>query len=109
MAATENWIKVAGSIDEIDFNEKGIALIAVGEKKICLIRTQSVLLACTNRCPHAGGNLNEGFIDKQQNIVCPVHHYRFNLLSGRDSMNEGYFLKRYPVRIDTKGVYVNII
>ena len=48
----------------------------------------------------------QGFLDKNGNIVCPVHRYVFSLENGRDISGEGYYLKIYPVKINDEGVFI---
>lgn len=108
MTDSIQWHKIAESLDVIAFNEKGIASVSVNEKIICVIKTEDGLQACTDRCPHAGASLSDGFIDKNRNIVCCEHNYKFNLKTGRDAMNEGYFLKLYKIKIEDDGVFVEI-
>jgi len=102
------WHKIADSPDEIQFNENHLAEIKVHEKKVCLIQTMNAIRACAAKCPHAGGDMVEGFLDRETNIVCPVHRYIFNLNSGRDLNNEGYYLKIYPVEIKQDGVFLGM-
>ena len=64
--------------------------------------------ACAAKCPHAGGAMVEGFLDAGDNVVCPVHRYKFNLVTGRDVTGEGYHLKIYPVEIRADGIFVGI-
>lgn len=108
MNASSQWHKISESVDAITFNEKGIAVVSVNNKTICIIKSGDQLKACTNRCPHAGASLSNGYIDQKQNIVCCEHNYKFNLNTGRDAMDEGYFLKLYKVKIDADGVFIQI-
>ena len=108
MNKSESWIKIAANIDEIDFKGNNIACVHINGKSVCLIKTGSGLKACSSKCPHAGGDLSAGFLDKRENIICPVHNYRFNLNNGRDINGEGYFLKIFDVREDVEGVFVKI-
>lgn len=108
MDKEETWIKIAANIDEIDFKENGIACIEMNTKSICFIKTTSGLKACSSKCPHAGGDLSEGFLDKSENIICPIHNYRFNLDNGRDTNNEGYFLKIYNIVANDAGIFVGL-
>lgn len=101
-------IKIADDVSSITFNDKNIAVTFIDDRKICIIKTFDGLKACTDRCPHAGGSLSEGYLDHHQNIVCPVHGYKFNLKTGRDAFNEGYFLKTFPVIVDDDGVFIQI-
>lgn len=100
------WIKISRA--DIIFNESNIATVSLEEKDICIIRTKTGIKACSSHCPHAGGNLSGGFIDGKENIVCPVHHYRFNLGHGRDSNNEGYFLKIFGVREEDADIWIRL-
>ena len=102
------WIQIASSIDEFIFGENNLAEIEIQGKKICIAKTTTGLKACASKCPHAGGNMAEGKLDKRENIVCCVHNYRFNLTHGRDVFGEGYFLKIYPVRESEEGIFVGI-
>jgi 3-phenylpropionate/trans-cinnamate dioxygenase ferredoxin subunit len=108
MDQTENWIKIADHLNNISFPENNIAKIQVRNKSICLIKTSDGLKACSATCPHAGGDLSEGFVDKIDNIICPIHNYRFSLNSGRDRDGEGYFLKIYRVKETEQGIFIKL-
>ena len=92
------WNKVANSMAEIPFSS-GLALVKINDKEICLVQSKGEIHACAAKCPHAGGTLSEGHVDALGNIVCPVHHYRFDPSTGRNITGEGYFLKRYSATI----------
>ena len=100
-------VKIAENVDEFDFPENNLIEMIAGGKMICLVKTSSGLKACAAKCPHAGGKMSDGKIDSMGNIVCCVHNYHFSLTSGRDTFNEGYFLKIYAVIINHNGVFVN--
>lgn len=108
MESSADMVKIADAITSIVFNENNIATAGIKGRNICIIKTNEGLKACVDRCPHAGGSLSEGYLDQHQNIVCPVHHYKFNLKTGRDAFNEGYFLKTFPVIVNDEGVFVRI-
>lgn len=102
------WYKIAESITQLRFNDNSLTEIKIHDKKICLIKTQNSIRACASRCPHAGGEMAEGFLDKNENITCPVHRYVFNLDNGRDLNNEGYYLKIYQVQITDTGIFLGM-
>jgi 3-phenylpropionate/trans-cinnamate dioxygenase ferredoxin subunit len=108
MDKKEDWIKIAASMDEIIFKENNIASIQIDGKSICVIKTKNGLKACSSRCPHAGGDLSSSFLDKRENIICPVHNYRFNLNNGRDTNGEGYFLKIFRVEENQEGIFIEL-
>jgi len=102
------WYKIAESEKELQFNSNGLLITTVSNKKITLAKKNNRLYACGYACPHAGGILADGYIDALGNIVCPVHHYRFNMQNGRNTSGEGYFLKTYLAEVREDGVYVGI-
>ena len=102
------WHKIADSIDELSFNENNLLEKEVDGKIICIAKNKDQLLACAQKCPHAGGYMEEGFIDAAGNIVCPIHRYKFNLQNGRNTSGEGYYLKTYPVETREDGIFVGI-
>ena len=102
------WYKIAETIGELQFGENNILQVEVAGKNICIAKTLNGLSACAAKCPHAGGNMEAGFLDKNGNIVCPVHRYAFNFKNGRDVTGEGYYLKIYPVEIKDTGIFLGI-
>lgn len=103
-----SWIKIAQNINDLIFAENNIAETQIEQKKICIAKTESGLKACSAKCPHAGGDMAQGKLDKKGNIICPVHGCIFNMNNGRDTAGEGYFLKTYPVKEEEEGVFVGI-
>lgn len=104
-----SWIKIADNEADIDFNAKGFAEADIGTRKVCLIKIGAEIKACSALCPHAGASLlKNGSIDHQGNITCCVHNYSYNIHSGRDRLNEGYYLKIFPVLQNDQGVFVGI-
>ena len=110
MATTpkHTWYKIAESIAEINFAENGMASITVAGKTIAVALHNKHIFACTQKCPHAGGILTDGYIDALGNIVCPLHHYKFSLQNGRNVSGEGYFLKTFFVEERTDGVFIDL-
>ncbi len=103
-----NWCKLADSLEEIKFGPNGLVQVDVPGKTITLALSKGKIFACPQKCPHAGGNLSEGFLDPLGNIVCPLHKYKFNLINGINTSGEGYYLTRYPVEIRANGIYIAI-
>ncbi len=101
-----NWIKIAESIAEIKFSANGLTELEVEGKKICIGKQDNKIFACTQKCPHAGGILANGYIDAVGNLVCPLHRYKFNAANGRNTSGEGYFLKTYLIEEREEGVFI---
>jgi 3-phenylpropionate/trans-cinnamate dioxygenase ferredoxin subunit len=102
------WHKIANEQSELIFPLNGLLQVDVAEKRVCIAKVKDALHACTSKCPHAGGNICDGFIDVSNNVVCPLHRYKFNLQNGRNVSGEGYYLKTYPLRQTDEGIYIGI-
>lgn len=102
------WYKLAKSIEDIDFNDEGLAELSVENKRICISKNNQTLQACAAICPHAAQPLVDGYVDVKGNIVCCLHQYKFNLSSGKNVSGEGYFLKTYPIEMRNDGVYIGL-
>ena len=100
------WYKIADSVAEIGFGSNGLIEIVVNGKTLCIALHNNTLHACTQKCPHAGGLMADGYLDATGNIVCPLHRYKFSLQNGRNVSGEGYYLKTFPVEIQNDGVFV---
>ena len=100
------WHKIAGSVEELEFNRDNMLVAEADGKKLTLAKSTNWLFACAHKCPHAGGILADGFIDAAGNVVCPLHRYKFSLQNGRNTSGEGYYINTYPVELREDGVYV---
>jgi nitrite reductase/ring-hydroxylating ferredoxin subunit len=99
---------ISSDPDELDFNASDIAVVEVEGKKICVTKYKDEWYAFAATCPHASGQMDQGFVDALGNIVCPVHRYRFSLKNGRNTSGEGYYLKTYKLEIRGTALYVGI-
>jgi nitrite reductase/ring-hydroxylating ferredoxin subunit len=102
------WHKVAASEAEIKWSSGDIGVVEVEGKKVCIARFKDGWYGFAHHCPHAGGLMDEGYLDDAGNVVCPVHHYKFSLRNGRNSSGEGYKLKTYPVELRPDGIFVGL-
>lgn len=74
---------------------KSTLLIAPNGERICVSHTKEGFFALQNTCSHAGADLHKGFINEQNEIVCPLHHYCFNLKTGNATRGNAISLKTY--------------
>jgi nitrite reductase/ring-hydroxylating ferredoxin subunit len=102
------WYKIAGHINELEFNANNIAVAELKGKKICIARYKENVFAFAFKCPHAGGIMADGYIDALGNVVCPLHRYKYDLKNGRNVSGEGYYLKHWPVELREDGMYACI-
>jgi nitrite reductase (NADH) small subunit len=57
------------------------------------------------RCPHRDGHLADGVIGGGL-VVCPLHAFRFEMVTGRPVGNDCPALKTYRVTINEEGEIV---
>ena len=104
------WCRIdeAGGMG-IHFLEEGqLKLVFVKGNGLCIARRNSQLFALRNRCPHAGGPLNQGFLDEAGNVVCPWHRYRFCLEDGKYVEGAGSAAETFPIEINVEGTFVGL-
>lgn len=86
-----------------------LGLLRAGELRICLANTEKGLFAFSNACTHRQADLHEGWLNKYEEVVCPLHQYRFSIRNGEERSGHGCpDLKTYPIEIRADGVYIRI-
>jgi nitrite reductase/ring-hydroxylating ferredoxin subunit len=86
-----------GPLDDIPIGE-GRAY-AVGDRMIAVFRLRDGdVHAVSAVCPHAGGPLADGLVDRRV-VVCPLHQHTFDLHTGCSTTGQPP-LTVYPVRVD---------
>ena len=64
-----------------DIAEGSAKLVRVNNEEIAVFKHQGQLCAIQNTCPHQGGQLSMGWIVGDE-VVCPLHGYKFDLKNG---------------------------
>ena len=72
------FIKVPGA-NELRSGQ--MKMFKLDQREILLARVGDKFYAADNRCPHMGGNLSEGKLEKTV-VTCPRHHSQFDLTDG---------------------------
>lgn len=72
---------------------------------LAVFRSVVLIVALSDRCPHAGGSLGQGWIEEGE-VVCPLHRWRFKLQDGRCTTIRGQGVHRFPVEIRGDEVWV---
>ncbi|HEX8438057.1 Rieske (2Fe-2S) protein [Archangium sp.] len=93
--ADEHFIPVAHLAD---LDERGRAVIHLGEEAVALIRVEGRLHALQQACPHRGGPLSEGDQDGCL-LYCPLHAWAFDVRTGDSPTTPGARVRIYEVRV----------
>jgi len=96
------WIKIFASIEEAHsrINKLNPLPLQIGDKKITLVYCNESWYAVDDACPHQHASLAKGWTNHICDIICPLHEYRFDLSSGRESQGRTSDLGTYPVKLE---------
>ncbi|MFP3883215.1 MAG: thiamine pyrophosphate-binding protein [Actinomycetota bacterium] len=98
------WHRVA----ELDDLEEGrVKTVHVGRRTLVLTRYQDRYGCLDNACPHQGGPLGEGSIEKGW-LRCPWHGYDYNPLDGTPPEGFSDAVPCFPTEVREDGVYVEV-
>ncbi len=78
-AQTTTWVKVA---EAADLPEGRVMTVTAGHRSLALCHFEGSFGALDNHCPHQGGPLGEGSIEKGW-LRCPWHGYDYHPLTGQ--------------------------
>ena len=98
----EVWYK-ALELDELP--EGRVKTVTCGLETVCMTHYQGKYAALTNKCPHQGGPLGEGSIEKGY-LRCPWHGWDFEPLTGKPPGGYDDGIATYSVEIRNDGIYV---
>jgi nitrite reductase/ring-hydroxylating ferredoxin subunit len=77
--------------------------------KVALARTATGFYAVADACPHMKASFGKGFCNQFDEIICPLHEYRFSLHTGVEGSGQGCDdVAIFPVVIDETGLYIEL-
>ncbi len=93
--------------------EGRVTTVTAGRKTLALVHFDGQYAAMDNRCPHQGGPLGEGSIEKGKDgacwLRCPWHGWDFDPLTGKPpGGHEDSGQEMFPVETRSDGVYVGL-
>ncbi|MGW5723592.1 thiamine pyrophosphate-binding protein [Amycolatopsis sp. NPDC003865] len=95
-------------VDPADVPADGrVRSVTVDGRSVALSRCGARLGALENRCPHQGGPLGEGSIEKGW-LRCPWHGYDYDPVTGESPGGFGDAVATYPVEERADGVFVSL-
>jgi len=104
------WHRVAG-LDELP--DDRVMSVSVKHLTLALVHTDNQYAAMENHCPHQGGPLGEGTVERGKDgkcwLRCPWHGWDFDPLTGKPpGGHEDSGQQMYPVEERSDGVYVGV-
>ena len=98
------WHKVA-ELD--DLPDGRVRTVLAGKHSLALTRVGDQYGALDNHCPHQGGPLGEGSIEKGM-LRCPWHGYDYDPLTGIPPSGFSDAPACFPLEVRTDGIYVAV-
>lgn len=81
-------------------------------KQVCLTHHNGKLGAMDNHCPHQGGPLGEGSIEKGEDgqcwLRCPWHGWDFDPITGKSPGSFGDGIETFPVEVKGDDIYIGL-
>ena len=98
------WHRV---LDKDELPEGRVKTVTAGHESVCMTHYEGKICALSNACPHQGGPLGEGSIEKGW-VRCPWHGWDFHPHTGKDTHGHADGIDVYPVEVREDGVYVGL-
>jgi nitrite reductase/ring-hydroxylating ferredoxin subunit len=105
-----HWIRIFEKEEDLKnyILPNTFVLFELRGEKICITRTSKGYFAVQDKCPHNGASLSKGFCSPNNEIICPLHRYSFDLESGKATSGGAFALRTYPIRVQDDGVFLGI-
>ena len=101
----DDWFRVGKSTDFVE--GRGIAVDAGGDR-VAIFRVRGMLHAMQDACPHMRASLADGRVERHSRVICHMHGWTFDLVSGRPEGGRSNCARIYPVEIRGDDVYVRV-
>ena len=98
------WHKVA---EPGDLDDGRVRTVLAGDRTLALTRVGDCYGALDNHCPHQGGPLGEGSIEKGL-LRCPWHGYDYDPLTGTPPPGFKDAPACFPIEVRDDGIYVGL-
>ncbi len=85
-----------------------IRKLVVKNKSYLLIHSNEGFSVADELCPHQRASLSKGTLNNFNEIICPLHEYRFNLKTGAEASNKCGHLTLYQIAVKSDGLYIEI-
>ena len=104
------WVKLFKSIDEAEkaIGLNKIKLASINGKRIAIMRSADGFYAADDSCPHMHESLSQGQLNAYNELICPLHFYRFNIVTGDESSSRCPSLNTYKIKIEEQGVFIEV-
>lgn len=93
----EQWIDLC-DLASVPPNGAGGAYVVVNRRAYAVFRDGEQVRVVDDACPHAGGSLSAGHLSDGC-VLCPWHHWPFDVKTGECPDNPTIKVAAYPARV----------
>ncbi len=97
------FLKVCDRRDLPEGAHKSLSFLG---KKIGVFNREGEIYAISVSCRHQGADLTKG-ARRGDILVCPRHHWEFNIYTGECLTTETLPLRKFPLKIEDGVIYVD--
>ena len=83
------------------------AEVSVGGEMVALFNVEGAFHAVSNRCPHRGGPLGQGFVEGAE-VSCPWHNWTFDVTTGENTTSADMKVLCHEVKVEDGRVLVRL-
>ncbi len=87
--------------------ENKIIEFPIEKESIAVLRTADAIYAFEAFCPHRGASLLQASIHGSEELICPLHRYRFDLKTGQVLAGFCGDLTIYPTELTERGLKIS--
>lgn len=107
------WRRIFSSMataqDVIPKGEMRSVLLKSLDLKLCVVHTPNGWYVVEDKCPHVHVPLSKGWINAEEEIICPWHNYRWSLRTGQEvTRNFCPDLRSFEVKTGEEGLWVKV-
>jgi len=95
------------SIEKSSLKNQTVQSIHINGKNICLVQFNDLYFATSNKCPHAGADISQGWCENGH-LVCPFHRYKYDLKTGRGIKGQGDYIETYPLKVEETKISIGM-
>ena len=94
-----------GVADRSSLARNSAIVRSVGAYEVAIFDVDGELFALENACPHQGGPLAEGSVERGV-VTCPWHAWRFQLRTGYMTLGDFARVARFAIVVDEGRIWV---
>lgn len=76
-------------------------------KEICIANVNGTYSAMDNICPHRGGPLAQGMVERGK-IICPWHGWKLDMETGVADENSNMKVAVYPIKMENGDLLIHV-